>query len=375
MSDLQRHRQPDSTEASIVKRRPNALIHRSNWRDTRAYLKYCAEVRQNQPRSITFITTALDHLLRWATRTPFTRAPDIRPVYPQYLLETATSASYQKKLLAYSRAFFTWSKDQWPDRYGKLTAAWIATLVTKKKPGRIKPREVFTLDHIRAILRLPPESRVDRRDIAAVAFLFLSGMRVSAFCTLPLRGIELDHAPVLVHQWPDWGTRTKNGKAADTFLLPQAELTDLHALVRAWHSEAQAAVGPRGMFYTRLEPDGSFSLDQVPGEHRANGLRLRLKELCQRANVPYMSPHKIRRGHIVWASERCNSLADYKAVSQNVMHESISLTDTVYNALPSETIGQRIAQLSGLAETASKEEIINHLVTSLFGDEVTLSRS
>ena len=366
MSSLSGNSKPN--QESIVKRKPNALIMRRNWRDTRAYLRYCKEVKQNKPRSVQFASTALDHLLRWATHTSFNRAPDIRPVYPTHLMDSPTSATYQKKLLSYARSFLQWSRDQWPNRYTRITNAWISTLKTKKKPGRIHTHEVFSLSKVRALLSLTAAGRVDRRDLAAVAMLFLSGMRVSAFCSLPLRAVSFDQSPVLVRQWPDWGVLTKNSKAANTYLLPASELPDLHRITQAWHTKALAAVGPRGMWYTLLEPSGEFALNQVPGEHRSAGLRRRLMLLCGRAGIGYLSPHKLRRGHIVWASERCQSMADFKAVSLNVMHESVTMTDSRYSGLPDEAVAERIARLSPAMPDS------NDLVNSLFGEKISTNR-
>ena len=65
-------------ESEIVKRKPDALIYRRNWQDTRAYLRYCEEVRQNAPGSVDFTKTALNHLLNWLTSFPINRAPASR---------------------------------------------------------------------------------------------------------------------------------------------------------------------------------------------------------------------------------------------------------------------------------------------------------
>ena len=48
-------------------------------------------------------------------------------------------------------------------------------------------REFYTAEDIRKIVALPADSLTMQRNQAAVAFLFLSGMRVGAFVTLSLR--------------------------------------------------------------------------------------------------------------------------------------------------------------------------------------------
>ena len=78
-----------------------------------------------------------------------------------------------------------------------------------------------------------------------------------------------------------------------------------------------------------------------------------------------LSPHKLRRGHIVWASERCENIADYKAVSQNVMHNSINLTDTVYNGMPDTLAMQHVSALIEKSGGMTKEELIKKLIALL----------
>jgi len=348
-----------------MKRHPDANILRRNWLHSRTYLRYCREVRQVKDTSIAKV--ALNHLLEWATDIPFNRAPDIRPTFPAYLEEaTSGKPAYRKKLLAYVRAFYTWAKSRWPGRYVGINHQWIETLLTRKQLGHIEEREVFDLDSVRTILTANPTvNRVDRRDRAAVAFLFLSGMRASAFCSLPVHAVDLALNPPVIKQWPDLGVRTKGGKAANTTLLPETELSDLWEIVRAWDDEVRA-VGPDAMWFALLKRDGkTWRPDQCPGEHRDDALRKRLCALCTRADVPYLSPHKLRRGHIVWASERCENIADYKAVSQNVMHNSINLTDTVYNGMPDALAMQRVSALIEKGGGMTKEELIKKLIALL----------
>ena len=73
-----------------------------------------------------------------------------------------------------------------------------------------------TLDEVRKILALPIELNdlPIVRDQAAVAMLFLSGMRATAFCTLPIAAVDLPNR--LIKQWPSLGVATKNYKSDST---------------------------------------------------------------------------------------------------------------------------------------------------------------
>lgn len=346
-----------------MKRRDAELINRRNWHDTRDYLRYYEEVLQNKPRSADFARTALDHLLRWATSTPLPRAPEIRPGFPQHLKDLGKAAEYQRKLLNTARSFFEWARDHWPDRY-ILKRQFIDSLRSKAKETAVPAREIFDLDRVRALLTCPPRTLAEERDRAAVAFLFLSGMRVGAFATLPVQAIHIERRPIIVNQWTSLGVRTKNDAVANTVLLDHPELDDLHAIVAAWDALARSNVGSAGMWYSLIEPDGmNFMLNQVPGLYRGDGIARRLRLLCALAGVPYLSPHKLRHGHIVYAFAHCKTMADLKAVSQNVMHKQLSTTDAIYARLTDDDITRRI---HGLGQQTSEADL-DALVRALFG--------
>jgi hypothetical protein len=51
---------------------------------------------------------------------------------------------------------------------------------------------------------------------------------------------------------------------------------------------------------------------------------------------------KFRHGHIQYGLARSKTLADYKAVSLNVMHASMKITDSTYSSLDNEEVKTRI---------------------------------
>jgi len=344
-----------------MKRHPSALISRRNYKDTRAYLTYCAEVRQLKPRSVQLYRIALDKLLAWSTDITLPNAPRIRPVLPTYLaeLEPKLSHTYRKKTLTITRAFFTWVVERYPDRYHRIKRDWIESLRPEKYAGSVKKRELYTIEEIRQLLNIPANTITEQRTQAAVALLFLSGMRIGAFTTMPKHALDLSHSPPRVLQWPELGVKTKNSKAANTYLLTAPELDNLHALIRSWHTQL-----PEGaMWYALLEPGGGFSEIQEPGKYRKENFTRYLKRLCERAQVEYKSAHKIRHGHAVYALKHCQTMADFKAVSQNLMHSSLSTTDRIYSNLVEDDVATRIASLGN---SGSDSQRIQALAEELF---------
>jgi len=80
--------------------------------------------------------------------------------------------------------------------------------------------------------------------------LFLSGMRADALASIPISCVDLPNRRI--SQLPESGVRTKNRKAALTYLL---EIPELLAVVERWNSRIQCL--PQGaLWYTTVSSDG-----------------------------------------------------------------------------------------------------------------------
>jgi integrase len=177
--------------------------------------------------------------------------------------------------------------------------------------------------------------------------LYLSGMRVGAMGTLPIEAVDL--AERSVRQWPSLGVYTKNGKAATTYLLPIPELLEV---VQRWDGHVRETLPPTAMWCPPVGHtwgDQSLTADR-PGANRHIAINKRLRLLFSLADLPPQSPHKFRHGHAVWALQHARTMADYKAISQNLMHSDIRVTDGIYAPLLGNEVQQRVA---GLASQAS----------------------
>jgi hypothetical protein len=92
---------------------------------------------------------------------------------------------------------------------------------------------------------------------------------------------------------------------------------------------------------------GEFRLTAEPGgASRNGGVNQRIQKLFELADLPPRSSHKFRHGHAVWALQHARTMADYKAISQNLMHGDIRVTDGIYAPLLGSEIAQRVAQLA-----------------------------
>ena len=334
------------------------MINRENYLLVRRNLEYRLRVMQNDPGTVATYWQSLKHLLQWANERGFKDAAKIMPSFPEYLL-TARNESYERtpldkpltpkymgKVLSHVRAFFHWMVLYDRRGIGNISPAWIETLVVRRSAGsqsRLQKRSYWRLEDIRKIIALKPANLREERDIAALAFLFVSGMRIGAFVTLPADCVDMEKRRVM--QLPEAGVHTKNSKAAITFLIP---IPDLLAIVERWHKRIQSLEGQYN-WYPKLNTDGWAGSELKPGlltgkyTGRAEAFDKGLKFLCQRAGVVYKSPHKIRHGHGVYGVKNAKNMGQLKAFSQNMMHANVGITDGIYGRLAEDELGEIIA--------------------------------
>jgi site-specific recombinase XerC len=324
------------------------VINRENRKAVRAFLAYRREVDQLSGGSARLEESWLRHVLEWAQERPFGDAPKIRPAFPVYALAArldstgkALSPVYVLKLIGTARRFFHWLSVHGKG-YKALSATYLDTLKAPRMVQEPTEHEAVTLEEVRAIAAAPARTVGDRRIRAAAVFWFLSGIRIGAFVTLPIVAVDL--AQLTVKQWPGLGVKTKFGKHQTTYML---NLPDLLSVVRAWDQEVRAVM-PRGLWFAPLSPD-TGEIDQRirgAGEHRHSRARRDLRDWLARVGLPYHSPHKFRHGNAVYSLKLAETVADLKAVSQNLMHSNLSITDGVYGILSADDTRERIDRLT-----------------------------
>lgn len=114
----------------------------------------------------------------------------------------------------------------------------------------------------------------------------------------------------------------------DDYVRPLAQSGDV-----AWY----AALDTLGL---HIRSDDYVKLISVEG--RRSAMYEGMKELCAIAGLAWKSPHKIRHGHGVYGVRHAKSMSDYRALSQNMMHESTATTDK-YTSFLSDEVGDIIA--------------------------------
>ena len=362
-----------STNSS--KKRPNArgLINRENFREVKAFLDYRIKVLQLDPKSIRNRWIELRHLLEWAGPNRLCEGPSIEPFFPTYLAtarndgkDKALGAGMHQRACMGARLFFEWAKQEYPSPYSSIPVGWLKAIRPTKSilHSKIDRHEAWELEDVLKIARLPVHSITEKRARAAICFLYLSGMRITAFLTLPLACVDIDTRQI--EQNPGKGVITKNRKAAVTTLLPIPELLKI---VKDWDDQVRQKLPLDSpwfayidRFYNLIPPIKDF-------QERVNGRRMAcvegMKRLCTLAHVPYKSPHKLRHGHAVFGIKHAHDMRELKAVSQNLMHSSISITDGIYGNLNNNDMMETIAGLASNPEGSSNLRTILQLMAKL----------
>ena len=168
-------------------------------------------------------------------------------------------------------------------------------------------------------------------------------MRATAFCTLPLKCVDIPNR--IVHQYPSLGVKTKLLKGRDTVLL---DIPELLAVVQAWDDRLRGEFEEDYLWYPVI--GSNLGIPELtknhPGKYRRATLAKNLNKLFDRTGIPRMSPHKFRRGHKVFLDARSTSAADMIAGRMNLMHEGDGTSEKYYGELTISDMHSRITRMS-----------------------------
>ncbi len=326
------------------------MIYRQNWLDVRAYLHHIERVRQNDLETVKRARAHLRHLLEWADETPLPKARGVDPTFPAYLLSARSDGKDKTlapasiiKCLANARQFFAFARAEWQLRYKSISESWVEMLQPPRHlrmDSRLPVRQFFSLEDVLKIAAVSTETFRQKRAKAGACMLFLSGMRADVLASLPVSCVDLENNQIM--QLPELGVRTKNRKAAITYLL---DIPELLAVVKSWDQRVRG-LPPTALWYSTLTRDGmSLTATTKAFDGRNNVIERDVRLICDLVGIPYQSPHKFRHGHVMYALKQARNMPELKAISQNVMHSSVTITDQVYGKLIANDVQDIIGNL------------------------------
>lgn len=237
-----------------------------------------------------------------------------------------TSLSNQYDVLRHLKRFFLWLSEQ--KGYEHIRKTDIAYLRLSKSETRIalekKDKDTPSLKEIQVIVhRIQPDTEVDMRDRALIAFLILTGMRISAVVSLPMQAF--DPFKFVITQDPGFGVKTKNSKKILSTFLP-IFWDEGEKIFLDWYNHLKnKGFGPQKPIFPASK---SLSLKSVSDKfwQTSGPVREMIRERCKEAGVSYYNPHSFRHSAVAFMSERGLTEADKRAVSLVLGHENVGTT-------------------------------------------------
>ena len=346
----------------------------------RAYLIYLKEARQRSATTVDQARHAIDRLEEFTGYADFGTFNKEQAIgFKKALIATKAqrsgkpiSISTADHILRSIRDFFGWLQSQ-PGYRNRIKPSDIPYLNLSTKEVRAahasRPKQYATLEQYRAaLLAMPTDTEVERRDRALLAFMLLTGMRVAAVISLKLKHIAIERR--YVHQDPH-EVDTKASKLIETFFYPVGD--DIEAIVTDWvqYLTTEKLFGPNDPVFpkTAISPTTAhgFIVTGLTREHWANTTPVRtiFKSAFTRINLPYTNPHTVRDTLVQLAYKLQLTAEQLKAWSQGLGHESVLTTMSSYGHVSIEKQGEIMEDLARRGDTKPGDDLANEILASV----------
>lgn len=234
------------------------------------------------------------------------------------------------------KIFLKWVRKQKGYR-NKLIERHIDYLrLSKKDKNYIRSRKSLAIlpeidDVKKQIDLIPKETEIDRRDRAIFAFLMCTGIRATALISLPIKSFNPDK--FFINQDPELGVKTKNSEHIFSRFFNRDSSFRNEFLDWYWFLRNEKKYEQHLPLFPKndLNKDGNSALycnNKVSTEYwqSQSGLTTMMTKRNDSKIVNYFRPHLYRHSAILWATERCITPVEFKAVSQNFGHRDVMTT-------------------------------------------------
>ena len=250
------------------------------------------------------------------------------------------SVSYRYVMLRYLKVFFGWLSKQ--KGYKKIDQTAIDYLNLSRAEAKIatQPREVKvpTLEELKAVIEgIQDSSEIEKRDRALISLMFLTGARISAIRTLPMKSFDKDK--LTIDQNPAFGVKTKFSKRIITPLIAYLYKEPLNYFI-GWfdYLEEEKKFKPDDPIFPATKVENGvenlsyYNTGQVEpifwksSTSPSKIIENRFKE----AGIKHYKPHAIRHLFIKRLSKLPLTEEQKKAISQSLGHEDVRTTFSSY---------------------------------------------
>lgn len=250
--------------------------------------------------------------------------------------EKEVSVSYRYDMLRYLKFFFNWLSKQ--KSYKKIDQTAIDYLNLPKAEVKIatQPRKVDvpTLEEIKKVIEtIQGSSEVEKRDRALISLIFLTGARISAVMTLPMKSFDKDKQTI--DQNPAFGVKTKFSKRIITPLFCYLYKEPLNYFLE-WFDyldetkkfQPNDPIFPATKIDNGIENISYYNTGQVEPIFwkSSSSPRKIIEKRFEEAGIKHYKPHAIRHSLIKRISKLPLTEEQKKAISQSMGHEDVRTT-------------------------------------------------
>ena len=251
--------------------------------------------------------------------------------------EEKISLSYAYNILRLLRSFFEWLALQ-PKYRSRINPSFINCLKLSRNETRAaiqsKKKNVPTVEEIKTVIEsIEVKNDVDNRDRAIISLLYLSGIRLSALISLPIK--SFDRNKLVIDQDPNFEIKTKLRKRITTALVPLSFAKPLDYftswydyLVKEKKFKPDDPIFPATKKEQGAENICYFSTGEIEPIFWKSGSSVRkiLEKRFIKAGVPYYKPHIFRDLIVKEFIQSPLTEEQKKAISQNLGHNDVVTT-------------------------------------------------
>lgn len=254
--------------------------------------------------------------------------------------------------LRHVKAFFKWLAYQ-PGFKSRISSTDVEYFNNNAKDARAahaqRPKRFPSLEQCAHAFRLmPEETPLQRRDKAMFALWVMTGARASALATLRIKHVDLIQE--LVFQ-DGREVKTKASKTFETWFFPVDPMYLTH--LSNWVEELTRKLlfGPGDALFPKQSvgwTTGKFASEGFEREPYSSGQIVGkvIGGAFRAAGLHTFNPHAIRTTLNMFGDRICQTMEQRKAWSQNLGHESLSVSVNAYMPVGRERQGELIRGLN-----------------------------
>lgn len=332
----------------------------------RRYAKYLEEANGLAKSSIRTALSALSELDEFFKGKDYgCFSTEYAMSFKEWLKEkTKSLPSYTSKCKQVQK-FFKWLHQQ-KGFHNKITVEVVEYLNLSNKDKAlakcVKIKDIPTLAYVKKLIStIPPDTEVNKRDRALIAFTCLTGARESALVSLPIMAVNIEK--MFVEQNPLDGVKTKFTKHITSKIFNFDE--DLVKCVKEWYQILKTkGFRPTDPFFPQSKPlkiEGNLSfmpsVEVIPLFWNNGSIIFKIfDDRAKKANMKCYSPHRYRDLAIRLALTKARNGGEIKAISQNFGHEYVATTFSSYANYTSEQLIQKLDEIENREEIKGADE-------------------